>query len=155
MCVFGRGFCKSRWSIALHVACGAAVDGLGKEEGRKEGRKRVLFIASTSFLEEALESGLAEKEGSSAKGGGAGAAAAASIHNGGIMAGCDVNHLVRYYCLRASPWCHGQAQPGKLLLLLLSFSPFSPSLLLSHFPCSFCVCLSLSLPIFSVSMVRG
>jgi len=32
VCVFGRGFCKSRWSIALHVACGAAVDGLGRKE---------------------------------------------------------------------------------------------------------------------------
>ena len=86
------------------MVCGVAVDGLG----RKEGRKRVLLLPGTSFLEEALESGLAEKEGSSAKGGGAGAAAAAAIiHNGGIMAGCDVNHLVRHYCLRASPWCYG------------------------------------------------
>ena len=118
------------------MVCGVAVDGLG----RKEGRKRVLLLPGTSFLEEALESGLAEKEGSSAKGGGAGAAAAAAIiHNGGIMAGCDVNHLVRHYCLRASPWCYGQAQPGKLLLLCVSFS----------------LCLSHSLPIFSASKVRG
>ena len=105
----------------------------------------MLLLASTSSFEEALESGLAEKGGSFAKGGGAVAAAAGTIHNGGIMAGCDVNHLVRYYCLRASPWCHGQAQPGKPLLLLspsllFPFSPHSSSMQLLYV--SYSICLS-------------
>lgn len=47
MCV-GRGFCKSRWSVALHVACGGS--GRIKEGGRQGGRKRVLLLASKKFL---------------------------------------------------------------------------------------------------------